>query len=244
MFYQVLPLFVICFLMLVYYIYYDIKYREINVIPLFCLCFLSLIYLLFFVFKTDLNLWWLYFLQLLFTVIFISIIFGFGKITRFAYIGEGDLLIVLLISFTSGFVFAFSQLVFLLALFLMLLIPLCFLIYNVYKKNIPKYGFFNNFLLMVLGTKKKVSSISSFYTPLEILEYQNQKIIKKLQFTPNCSPEEQIKNIKTIAKKEKITEIWVSPLIPFIIPLTVSYIILSIFLFFGLFSTYGLTIFL
>lgn len=244
MLFQILPLFIVCFLLLVYYVYQDMKYREINIIPLFIMCFLSLIYFFIFVFKTNSFLWIQYSIQIGFSIVFLFIIFIFGKITRLAYVGEGDLLIVLLISFVSGFIFAFSQLVFLLALFLMFLIPLSLLIYNLCKKDFPKYGFFNNFFLMILGTKKKVSKITSFYTPLEVLEYKNKKVVKNLQFVPNCSPEEQIKQIKNIAKKENIKEIWVSPLIPFIIPLTVSYVILSLFLYFGIFSQYGLLIFL
>ncbi len=244
MLHQVLPLFVITILLLAYYVYQDMKYREINILPIFVISLFSVIYLLIFVFRDNVLLWTQYFTQIIFTFVFILIIFLFGKITKFAYIGEGDLLIVMLIAFTSSFVFAFSQLVFLLALFLMLLIPMFFLVYNLINKNYPEYNLINNFLLMLLGTKKKINKITDFYTPLELLKYKNDKIVKELQLTPNCSPKEQIEEITMLAKKTNIKEIWVSPLIPFIIALAVSYVILTLFLYFGILSKYGLFLFI
>ncbi len=241
---QTIPLFIICFILLIYYLYQDVRYREINVVPILVTCFLSVIYLYFFVFKNNSYLWMQYIAQIAFTIFFITIIFVFGKITKFAYIGEGDLFIVLLISFTSGYMLLFSQLVFLLGLFLMLLIPIYFFVTNVIKRNKPEYGFISNILLMFLGTKKKISKITEFYTPLENLEYRNKKLIRHPQLEPNCEPKHQLKLIKNIAKKQKIQEIWVSPLIPFIVSLFFSYVVISLLFFFDAFLRYGLSSFL
>ncbi len=241
---RVLPLFIVCFILVFYYVYQDIKYREINIIPIIVVCLLSVVYLYLFVFRNNCFLWTQYFSQIIITIIFLTIIYVFGKMTSFAYIGEGDLLVVLLISFTSGFLYAFSQLVFLLALFIMLIIPLSFFIYNLIKKQKPEHGFLKNTIMMFLGTKMPLEKITDFYTPLEILKYKNKKLVKEVQLEPNCSPKAQLRYIKSLARKNNISELWASPLIPFIVALFVSYVIVALFLFFGILANYGIVSFL
>jgi hypothetical protein len=237
----VLPLIVICLIFLIYYTYKDIKFREINIMPIIFICFFSIVYLFLFVFKTNWILWKYYLLQLGINFLFIGIIYLMGKITVFAYIGEGDLYILSMIAFTSGYAVLFTEFVFLIALFVMALIPIFLFIYNLVKRNYRyiKTNIFKKIIILFLGTPKKINKITEFYSPLEILKIKNNKLTRKIVFTPNCESNIEIKNILKIAKSKKISKLWVSPLIPFILPILISYIITFFLFLFNLLEQYG-----
>ena len=121
--YPMIFLTVIC---LFYLVYDDLRTREINTLPIYILSGIGLIYNLYFGFLY--NFWKFYVLQLLIVFIFLIIIYLLGKLTVYAYIGEGDLLTLMMISFTTGYAVLFSEFVFLLALSFMLFIPMVFFI--------------------------------------------------------------------------------------------------------------------
>jgi len=226
------PLIIICFIFLIYYGYKDLKFREINILPLIFFSLFSIIYQGLFIFKDNLFLWKMYGLQIAISLIFVLIIYFLGRISTFAYIGEGDLYIILMISFSCGFVVLFSEIIFLIALILMLFIPIYLFIKNLIFRNIPQYSFFKSIIIMFLGTPKDITKINSFYTPLETLKLKDNKIIRNIDITPNFDSEKELTNIKIISQSKKIGKIWVSPLIPFIIPIIISYVI-TIILFLG-----------
>jgi hypothetical protein len=147
------------------------------------------------------------------------------------YIGEGDLYTILAISFTNIFSVLFIMFLFLLSLLVTLLIPLSIFVYNLSMRHKPNYGFFNSLFLMFLGYPLKLKSITNFYTPLERFEEsRNNKYLKVINFRPNTDPAKELSKIKRIANLEKVEKLWVSPLIPFVISIHISYIILIIIL--------------
>ncbi|HOW29336.1 MAG TPA: A24 family peptidase C-terminal domain-containing protein [archaeon] len=235
------PMVFLTIICLFYLVYEDLRTREINTIPIYILSGIGLIYNLYFGFLY--NFWKLYILQLLIVLIFLIIIYLLGKITIYAYIGEGDLLTIMMISFTSGYSVLFSEFVFLLALFFMLFIPLIFLVYNLLKKNYPSKKINNRFSLMFLGFPVSVSKLNNFFTPLEEYKLKDGKIENSILIKPNCDSEIQIQKIKEIAIQYNIKKIWASPLIPFVWPIFIAYLLLLFFLilsklnFFGFFAT-------
>lgn len=235
------PLFLITLLFLVYYTYQDLKSREINVVPIFFVILFALLYLFLFVFRLNWYLWQFYFLQLGIHFLFISIIYILGRITVFAYIGEGDLYILTMIAFTSGFAVLFTPFVFLNALFFMLCIPILLLIYNLFKRNYKcsDYNFIKTITLMLLGLPKKVISINGFYTPLEKINIANDVINKQINLIPDCESETSLKNLKKVCKENKIKTIWVSPLIAFILPILLSYILTLVLFIFNIYYSLG-----
>lgn len=231
------PMFFLTFLCLGYYVYQDYKYREINILPMFILSVFAFIYNLIFFIK--LGVWQSYFLQIILTSIFVGIIFVLGKITVFAYIGEGDLLAIIFISITTGITILFAPFVFLGALICVLFVPIMLFLYNLFAKNSADYNFGNNFLLMFLGYPATISKINKFHTPLEKIKEKNGKIYKVVNFIPNTDPKLEIYELKKVAKINNIKKIWVSPLIPFIVPIFISYLIIFVLSFFDWFSYFG-----
>lgn len=224
------PIFVFTFLLLVYLVYEDIKTREINIIPVLVLSVIGLLYNLYFGFLYGF--WKMYLLQLFVAIIFVVIIYILGKVTVYAYIGEGDLFVLLMLSFTTGYSLIFSEIVFILALFLTLLVPFILFIYNLFKKNYNDYLFKKNFLILFLGYPINVSKLNDKFTSLENYVIYNKKLQRKITLIPKCNSEEEIQFIKNLAKENKIKKIWVSPLIPFILPLCLAYVFLICLLFF------------
>jgi len=226
-----IPIIIFTIIILGYMTYQDFKYREINIISLIALALFSVLYLWLFIFKSDVVLWNRYLLQLVISFVFILIFFILGKFSKFVYIGEGDLYTILAISFTNIFSVLFIMFLFLLSLLVTLLIPLSIFVYNLSMRHKPNYGFFNSLFLMFLGYPLKLKSITNFYTPLERFEEsRNNKYLKVINFRPNTDPAKELSKIKRIANLEKVEKLWVSPLIPFVISILISYIILIIIL--------------
>jgi hypothetical protein len=227
--YVYLPIIIFTLIILFYVTFQDIKYREINIVSLIVLSIVSLIYLGFFIFKKDVSLWYSYFIQLGVTFVFLLVFYILGKISDFVYIGEGDLYTIMALSFTNVFNMYFPMFVFFFALFLTLLIPIFIFLYNLLMKNFPKYSFFNSIYLMFLGYPLKINKITKFYTPLETFSLEEDKIKSKIIYKPIIEPEKEINLLTKFAKKNNILKIWVSPLIPFIILILLSYILVVFF---------------
>lgn len=230
--YIYLPIIIFSLFILLYITYQDIKYREINIISLIVLSIVSLIYLGIFIFKNNYFLWFNYFIQIGTTFIFLLVFYILGKISSFTYIGEGDLYTILALSFTNIFNIYFPIFIFFFALILTLFVPLSIFVYNLSLKNFPKYSFFNSFYLMFIGYPLKISKITNFFTPLERYFLIEGKVQSKVVYKPNIEPEKDILKLKNFLKKHNISRVWVSPLIPFIILILLSYILIIVFYFF------------
>jgi len=228
-----LPIILLTILVLSYISYQDIKFREINIVYLIGLAILSILYLGIFVFKLDWMLWKEYFIQIGIVFGFILIIYLFGRLTKLAYIGEGDLYTIIALAFTSMYSPLFIIFVFFFALLFMLGVPILLFFYNISRRNFPTYPFFKSVLLMFLGTPKKISNLNEFNTPLERISYKNKKIVRETQFSPNFDPLSEINKLKNFSKEYSIKYIWVSPLLPFVLLILLSYIfsILILFIF-------------
>lgn len=231
------PMFFIGLICFIYLGYQDIKSREINIIPLLIISAIGFIYFIFFGLTNGFL--YMYILQIAISFAFLTIIFVLGKFTVYAYIGEGDLLALMTMSLICGISVLFTALVFLMSTVLTLLFPIFFLIYNTIKGNFPKRTFGESIILMSFGFPKKVSQINNFYTPLEEYKIKQNKVISKITLKPNCSPEKQINYLKKFAKAHNIQKIWVSPLIPFIIILTIAYVIIVALTYFNVLSFLG-----
>lgn len=231
-----LPLVIFTLVILLYITYQDIKYREINIMSLLVLAIVSLIYLGFFIFKSNTSLWWAYFLQIIVTFVFLLIFYGLGKLSYFTYIGEGDLYTIMALSFTNIFNIYFPMFVFFFALLLTLLVPTSIFLFNVFKRNYPKFSFFKALYLMFLGYPLSLNKITKFYTPLEKLTLENNKVVSNIIYAPNIEPEKEILLLKNFAKKNNISKIWVSPLVPFVILILISYILVIFLYIFDLMS--------
>jgi len=226
-----LPVIVVTLLVLGYISYQDIKSREINIVYLFYIVLFSIIYLGLFVFKTDLVLWKYYVYQIVIVFIFVLVFYLLGKITKFAYIGEGDLYTIFAISFTNIFSSLFVIFVFLIALFFMLGVPIILFIYNFFSGNYPKYPVFKAILLMFIGFPKKITRLNQFYTPLEEINFKNGVMHKEITLIPNFEPHKDIYLLQQTAMHHNIKCVWVSPLIPFILLILFAYVFLIIFVF-------------
>ncbi len=225
------PLIVFTLIILLYVTYQDIKYREINVISLLILAVVSVVYLGIFIFKNNSFLWYNYVLQLIITFLFLFIFYLLGKLSNLTYIGEGDLYIILGISFTNIFDIYFSMFIFISALFLNLLIPIGIFLFNLLSKNYPKHSFLKSIYLMFLGYPLKLNKITNFYTPLEKYVLEEGILKYKTTIKPNIEPEKELKLLKSFAKKNNISQIWVSPLVPFAILIFLGYVlVISLYL--------------
>jgi hypothetical protein len=232
-----LPLFFLGITCLIYLGYQDIKTREINVLPIYILSGIGLISFLYF---GRINGYLhFYLLQIAITFIFLVVIYFLGKFTVYAYIGEGDLLAIMMISFVSGISILFAPFVFIVSMFLMLILPMFFFSYNLIKGNFPKKSFGESLILMFLGFPKAIKELDYFYTPLEKFQIIEGKIISKTMIKPDCSPDKQIDELKKFSEKYKITKVWVSPLIPFILTIVLGYIIVGILTYFNMLSFLG-----
>lgn len=225
--YPMIFLTVIC---LFYLVYDDLRTREINTLPIYVLSGIGLIYNLYFGFLY--NFWKFYVLQLLIVFIFLIIIYLLGKFTVYAYIGEGDLLTLMMISFTTGYAVLFSEFVFLLALSFMLFIPMVFFIYNLIKRNYPDKVLNERIYLMFLGFPVLISKLNPFFTPLEKYIEKDGKITSEIIIKPDWDYEKQVQELKYFSDSYKIKKVWVSPLIPFVWPIFIAYILLLFFLIF------------
>jgi hypothetical protein len=226
-----LPIIILTILTLVYVSYQDIKYREINIVYLIILAILSILYFSIFIFKFDWNLWKDYLIQTGIVFVFILIIYGLGRLTKLAYIGEGDLYTILALGFTNIYSSLFVIFVFLFALLFMLGTPILLFFYNKFKGNYPDYSLFTSIFLMFLGTPKRISNLNEFNTPLEKISYKNNRIIKVAQFSPNFDPLSEINRLKVFSQKHNIKYVWVSPLLPFVLLILFSYIFVVVILF-------------
>ncbi len=227
--YIYLPVIIFTLIILFYVTFQDIKYREINIVSLIALSIVSLIYLALFIFKKDFSLWYGYFIQLGVTFVFLLIFYILGKISDFIYIGEGDLYTIMALSFTNIFNIYFPMFVFFFALLLTLLIPVFIFFYNLLSKNFPRHSFFDSIYLMFLGYPLKINQITKFYTPLERFYLEKDKVKSKIIYKPIIEPEKEILSLTKFSKNNNILKIWVSPLVPFIILILLSYILVMFF---------------
>jgi len=191
----------------------------------------SVIYLGLFVFRSNLVLWKFYAYQIIIVFVFVLIFYVLGRLTKLAYIGEGDLYTIFAISFTNIFSSMFVIFVFLIALFFMLGIPIIIFFYNLFSGNYPKYPFFKSIILMFFGYPKRIEKLSNFNTPLENIFFKNKKIQREIRFIPNFEPKKEISLLKALSREHKIKYVWVSPLVPFILLIFFSYIFVVILVF-------------
>lgn len=238
-----IPLIIFTAMILTYLTYQDIKYRAINILSLIILAFVSVVYLGFFIFKNNSFLWYNYLYQIIVSFLFLLIFFILGKVSSYAYIGEGDLYILMGLSFTNIFDIYFVMFIFLFSLGLTLLVPVGIFIYNLFLKNFPKYSFPNSLYLMFLGYPLKLKKINEFYTPLEKYFLKEGKLESKLTLRPNIEPKKELLSIKSVAKKNNIKMLWVSPLIPFAVFIFLSYILIVFLYFIGVIEKLLLFIF-
>lgn len=231
------PMIFITIVSLIYLVYDDLKTREVNVAFIFLISGVGFLYNLYFGIVN--NFLKLYLLQLLIVIVFLLIIYIAGKITIYAYIGEGDLWTLLMISCTSGYAVLFSEFVLLLSLAFMFFIPLVFFIYNMSKKNYPDKILKEKFWIMFLGFPKNISKINNFFTPLEEFRIVNGKIESQMIIKPNCDPTVTISKLKEFSEIYKIKKVWVSPLIPFVWPILIAYIFILFLILFNELSWLG-----
>ncbi|MDD3178317.1 MAG: A24 family peptidase C-terminal domain-containing protein [Candidatus ainarchaeum sp.] len=234
-----LPIIIITILILIIISIQDIKKREINIFYLIFLVIFSIIYLWVFIFKNDLNLWYSYFYQLIIIFVFLLIIFILGKLSKFIYIGEGDLYTLFALSFTNIFTEFYILSIIILSLFITLLIPLFLFIYNLSTFNFPKkHGFFKSIILMFLGININIKKLNNFYYSLEKFSFKNNKLKYIISLKPNISPDKEIKQLKAFSKIHNIKTIWVSPLVPFVVSITLAYIFMFILSFYNIFNIF------
>ena len=116
----------------------------------------------------------------------------------------------------KGGIMPFSWSIFANSLVVFVLIPISLLIYNITKKNIQFPYAFIGYKMSVQKAKEK------FVWPLEKLENGKRKFI----FMPkDFDAQEELAEFE----KNNITEIWVTPKIPFMIPLLFGFILAFIF---------------
>lgn len=228
-----LPVIIVTLFVLGYVSYQDMKAREINITNLLFIVLFSIVYLGLFVFKTNLILWKYYAYQIIIVFVFVLIFYLLGRLTKFAYIGEGDLYTIFALSFTNVFSSLFVIFVFLIALLFLLGVPIILFIYNFFKGNYPKYPVFKSIILMFLGFPKKINRLTKFYTPLEEITVKNGTVHKNITFIPNFDPSKDITLLQKKVVGHNIQTVWVSPLVPFILLIFFSYIfiIISVFIF-------------
>ena len=115
-----------------------------------------------------------------------------------------------------GSVMPFSWSIFANSIILFLLIPISLLVYNVAKRNIK-------FPYCLLGYKMKISKArEKFVWPLERIVDGKRKF---MYMPKEFDVEEEL----NIFEKNDIHEIWVTPKIPFMIPLLAGFIVAFIF---------------
>jgi len=116
----------------------------------------------------------------------------------------------------KGGIMPFSWSIFANSLIVFILIPISLLIYNIAKKNIQFPYAFLGYKMNVQKAKEK------FIWPLEKLEDGKRKFI----FMPK-----DFDALEELAEFEKnnITEIWVTPKIPFMVPLLFGFILAFVF---------------
>jgi hypothetical protein len=112
------------------------------------------------------------------------------------------------------------------------LIPIIQFFYNLFLGNRPNYRFHQNLFLMFLGVPMSINKITDKYTPLEhfslVKTRGKSEIHKKIVLIPNTEPAQALKDLKQFARKNKIKQIWMSPLHPFIVSIVVVYILWNI----------------
>lgn len=231
------PMFLITLICLGYYVYQDFKFREINIVPMIFLSIFAFLYNLFFFVR--LGVWNFYLLQILITCFFVGVIFALGKLTVFAYIGEGDLLTIIFISITSGLGLLYAPFIFLASLVAILFIPVILFFYNLFCKHYTKYSFLDNIFLRSLGYPLPISKITKFHTPLEKISIKNGKVKRIINLRPNPDPKSEIYDLKKLDKIYNLKSVWVSPLIPFVVPIFISYLIFCVLSFFSCFLELG-----
>jgi archaeal preflagellin peptidase FlaK len=231
------PMFLITLICLGYYVYQDFKFREINIVPMIFLSIFAFLYNLYFFVR--LGVWNFYLVQILITCFFVGVIFTLGKITVFAYIGEGDLLTIIFISITSGLGILYAPVIFLASLVAILFIPLILFFYNLFCKHYTKYSFFDNIFLMSLGYPLLISKINKFHTPLEKISIKNGRIKRIVNLKPNTDPKSEIYDLKKTNSIYNLKYVWVSPLIPFVVPIFISYLVFSVLSLFNCFLELG-----
>ena len=116
----------------------------------------------------------------------------------------------------KGGIMPFSWSIFANSLVVFVLIPISLLIYNITKKNIQFPYAFIGYKMSVQKAKEK------FVWPLEKLEKGKRKFV---YMPKDFDAKEELAEFE----KNNITEIWVTPKIPFMIPLLFGFILAFIF---------------
>lgn len=217
------PMIFLTIVFLFYLAYEDLRAREIDSLLVYILSGVGIVYNL--CLGIANGFWKPYLLQLVIAIVFFLIVYALGKLTIYAYIGEGDLLVLLMISATSGYSLLLSEFVFLLALIFMLFMPVIFLVFNILKGNFPDKASNEKFWFMLLGVPVKIPKLSFFVTPLQKFVLRKGKLKSETVIRPDCNPEKQIQEIKGLPYASKIKKVWVSPLMPFILEILIAYIL-------------------
>jgi len=226
------PMIFLTIVFLFYLAYEDLRTREIDTLLVYILSGVGVAYNL--CLGIAYGFWKPYLLQLVVAIVFFLVIYALGKLTIYAYIGEGDLLALLMISATSGYSLLLSEFVFLLALIFVLFMPLIFLVVNILKGNFPDKVLNEKFWFMLLGVPVKISKLSFFVTPLQKFVLRNGKLKSETVIRPDCNPEKQIQEIKELLPRtSKIKKVWVSPLMPFVLEILIAYILVLFLLSFN-----------
>ena len=85
---------------------------------------------------------------------------------------------------------------------------------------------------MFLGISMDIKKVNSiYYTPLEKFYFKDGEVNKKINLKPNIDAEKEISLLLKNRKKYGISKIWVSILIPFIIPLFIGYLLTILLIF-------------
>jgi len=116
----------------------------------------------------------------------------------------------------KGGIMPFSWSIFANSLIIFILIPISLLIFNITKKNIQFPYSFLGYKMNVIKAKEK------FVWPLEKLEEGKRKFI---YMPKDFDAQEELAEFE----KNNITEIWVTPKIPFMVPLLIGFIFAFIF---------------
>jgi len=217
-------------IVLIYSAVQDVRFRKINILPIILLSLLSVVVASISYWQDKLHLL-AYFQQIILSFILVAVLYILGRITSYLYIGEGDLYVLMMISFSNVVFLSFSFVlfVFLLSLLITAVIPFVQLFYNLVSGNWPCYKFPQNIVLMFLGVPMYVSKITDKYTPLERFSIVKGRLIRHINLSPNTEPDREIKNLIEIANKKALKKIWVSPLHPLIVSILIAYIVLVVF---------------
>ncbi len=171
------------------------------------------------------------FRPIIFTAIVFLLMFGLALLLFYLGLfggGDGKILMGLgaLLPSLAGKEYAFGLFpvsVFDNALIISVLLPIVILFYNLFKKDFPREydsGNLKKILAMTIGYRIKTENLSDKFYPLEEFKDGQRSIrlfIGDLDF--------DVAKYKKELKQKRIKDLWVTPGLPFIVPITVGYFV-------------------